>query len=60
LNDSIGDAQTFDEACTIKLGVLIILLLNSVKYLLDSLMILGFVGKTTHDVVQDFFGFHRV
>ena len=51
LVDTVGDAEALDELHLLKFRVLVVLFFNCGEHFFDSLMVLGFVGKTEFNLV---------
>jgi len=48
--DSVGNAQSLDQVVTVKLGVLVVSLLNGTQHFGYGLMIFGLVGEASFQI----------
>ena len=60
LIDAIGDAKTLDQVYLVKLGVLVVGLLDGGKNFFYGLMVLGLVRKSAFQILKNFFRIHRL
>ena len=51
LVDTVGDAEALNELYLFKLGVLVVLLLDSGEHFFNGLMVLRLIGKTKFNLV---------
>ena len=57
---AIGDTQTLDEVCLLKLGVLVVLFLDGGEYLTYCLNILRLIGKSLFQIFYNFCCIHNL